>query len=618
MSHGHKVAALSFTVALALAGVMGLLWLLGGGVLSVHADSPHYVASNCAGIPAPCHTTIQEAVDAASPGDVILVASGIYTGVQGRPAPGGYPNPPASGTITQVVYISKTVTIRGGYTTAFTDPPDPETNQTTLDAQRQGRVLFITSDISPTIEGLHITGGDATGLGGGLWWDGGSGVYVVTATATISSCVVYSNTAWRGGGLYLYDSDGTLSGNTVMSNIAGQGGGLYLEGSAATLSGNTVISNTANRGGGGLYLDNSAATLSGNIVISNTADRGGGLYLYDSGATLSGNTVMSNTALTYPGNYEDGGGGLYLDDSDATLSDNTISANFAWWKGGGLYLFYSDAMLSGNTIISNTAGFGGGLYLADSAATLSGNTVMSNTAGNGGGLYLSGGDATLSGNTVGSNTAFGGGGGLYVFGAATLSGNAVMSNTAERRGGGLFLLLSDTTLTNTVVADNQAGRNGSGLYIEVSSPHLLHTTVARNTGGDGSGIYVIGEELWVPGYFSTVALTNTILVSHSVGISVTGGNTVTVNSVLWHGTPITISQAATATVTVQNQYQGAPLFDTDGYHLLAGSAAIDKGVDAGVTTDIDGDSRDSTPDLGADERAGADVYLPIIMKNASP
>ena len=43
--------------------------------------------------------------------------------------------------------------------------------------------------------------------------------------------------------------------------------------------------------------------------------------------------------------------------------------------------------------------------------------------------------------------------------------------------------------------------------------------------------------------------------------------------------------------------------------------AIDKGVDAGVTTDIDGDSRDAMPDLGADERAGTGIYLPIIMKN---
>ena len=70
---------------------------------------------------------------------------------------------------------------------------------------------------------------------------------------------------------------------------------------------------------------------------------------------------------------------------------------------------------------------------------------------------------------------------------------------------------------------------------------------------------------------------------------------------------------------MQNQHQGDPLFAADGYHLMAGSAAIDKGVDAGVTTDIDGDPRDSNPDLGADEWAGGTgIYLPIILKNASP
>jgi len=37
---------------------------------------------------------------------------------------------------------------------------------TTLDAQRQDRVLYIIGDISPEIEGLSITGGNAAGLGG--------------------------------------------------------------------------------------------------------------------------------------------------------------------------------------------------------------------------------------------------------------------------------------------------------------------------------------------------------------------------------------------------------------------------------------------------------------------
>jgi hypothetical protein len=34
MSHGHKVAALSLAVTLALSGVVALLWLLGGGAPS--------------------------------------------------------------------------------------------------------------------------------------------------------------------------------------------------------------------------------------------------------------------------------------------------------------------------------------------------------------------------------------------------------------------------------------------------------------------------------------------------------------------------------------------------------------------------------------------------------
>jgi hypothetical protein len=36
----------------------------------------------------------------------IKVAQGVYSGVHGRPVPAGYPYPPASGLITQAVYIS--------------------------------------------------------------------------------------------------------------------------------------------------------------------------------------------------------------------------------------------------------------------------------------------------------------------------------------------------------------------------------------------------------------------------------------------------------------------------------------------------------------------------------
>jgi hypothetical protein len=58
----------------------------------------------------------------------------------------------------------------------------------------------------------------------------------------------------------------------------------------------------------------------------------------------------------------------------------------------------------------------------------------------------------------------------------------------------------------------------------------------------------------------------------------------------------------------------------DGYHLMNGSAAIDRGIDAGMTTDIDGDARPQglAHVLGADERVSTPhfkIYLPIVLNN---
>ena len=188
----------------------------------------------------------------------------------------------------------------------------------------------------------------------------------------------------------------------------------------------------------------------------------------------------------------------------------------------------------------------------------------------------------------------------------------------------MHLVRSDTTLINNVIADNQTGILGSGLFVFSSSSRLLHNTIVRNSGGDGSGVCA-PEKWYIPWYGvddgpSSVALTNTILISHSVGISVTGGSTVTVDAILWHDTPITVFQSITSVVTVQNQYTGDSAFAADGYHLTVGSAAIDQGVDAGVTVDIDGEQRpvDGGYDLGADEfpRERRRVFLPLVLRGA--
>ena len=119
----------------------------------------------------------------------------------------------------------------------------------------------------------------------------------------------------------------------------------------------------------------------------------------------------------------------------------------------------------------------------------------------------------------------------------------------------------------------------------------------------------------VVGISTTVTLTNTILVSHTVGITVTDGNTVTLDGVLWYSN--TTDYGGEGTITVSQSYTGNPAFAADGYHLTFFSEAIDKGVDAGVTTDIDGLQRPRgfAPDLGADEFNC--LYLPAIFKNSN-
>ena len=639
----------------ALAGIVFLLGLVGEPASMTYAGliprETEQVSSPQAAVITVCtsgcdYDTIQGAVDAAYVGDIIKVAAGTYAGVSVR-----------SGTA-QAVYLDKSLTIQGGYTLTDWSTAYPITQPTTFDAQDKGRVFYITGAISPTLAGLRITGGNAAGSGGtmdpgGSPYDVGGGVHILTATVTLSNNVILSNTAATGGGLYMYGGRLTLCGNIISANTANlyDGAGLYMENSAADLNGNIISANLANGGhGGGLYVSASSISFVGNTLSGNIARySGGGAYLLNSDATVSGNHVFTNTAGGY-------GGGLYIGWGLATFNANTLLANTAEGRGGGLYLDYGDnADLAGNTILLNTANGGagtdggGGIWIESSHnITLSANVTLSNTAslncgglslnsssatlddnitaanmsgGDGGGLCILASTVAMSTDSISGNTAAGLGGGLYVDESSfTLSRSTVLSNTASDSGGGLYLYRSDATLINSVFAQNQASGTGSGLYVRYSSPRIVHTTVADNYGGDGSGLSITGEENEESYFPSTAVLTNVILVSHTVGITITGGNTATVNSVLWYATPLTVSTASMATFAIHDEFVGDPAFAPDGFHVRSSSAAINRGVEAGITDDIDGERRPfgNGYDLGADEWADwRFVYLPVVLRQVS-
>ena len=357
-------------------------------------------------------------------------------------------------------------------------------------------------------------------------------------------------------------------------------------------------------------------TLEGLWLTNGQASDGGGIYALDAHPVISACHVFSNAATL-------NGGGIRLRDSPgAVLMNNRVYSNTAA-NGGGVYLDGSaNTAVGGNTIYSNTADYGGGLVLASSpTSTLAGNDIFGNVAHQygGGGVYVStSGNATLAGNRVFGNTSDVSGGGLIIRQSddVLLLGNEIYSNTAGSSGSGLFLSGGQNIrLVNTLIAGNRAtGADGAGLHVINSGAHLLHTTLARNTGANGA--YATGT--------ASVWMTNTILVSHTVGVK-TGHSlsSISLEATLWgagewangvdvQGVPGTV---ATGTVNVW----GDPGFvapNSGDYHIGLGSAAVDRGVDGGVAEDIDGDPRPiGRPDLGVDEW-GMRICLPLARRNA--
>ena len=309
--------------------------LLKGLLILILLANCAYAATLTVG-PGETYTTIQSAINAASPGDTIEVQSGTYN---------------------EHVVVNKQLTLRGvgspvvnagGSGDAITISADGCTLEGFV---AKGSGAYPGAGIKATSSGNTLSGNTANG-------NSGNGIYLSSSSSnTVSGNTATGNSYF---GIYLESSSGNnISDNTATSNTFC---GIYLESSSSnTISGNTATDNTY-----GIYLESSSSnTISGNTATDNTY----GIYLFSS----SSNTISDNTA----GNNRDG---IFLSYS----SSNTISGNTATDNTYGIYLYSS----SGNTISGNTAtgnSYGIRLSSSSNSNTLSGNTATGNSFA---GIYL--------------------------------------------------------------------------------------------------------------------------------------------------------------------------------------------------------------------------------------
>jgi len=339
------------------------------------------------------YLTIQEAIDAATDTDTVLVAEGTY--------------------FENIDFIGKAITVASNF---LIDADTLHIENTIINGSQPTNpdfgscVMFLSGeDTTSVITGFTVTEGTGTFLQDFGYYCGG-GILCDNSSPKIVSNIVRNNSTEKAGGvLCIYNSLPILLNNVISYNTAtvNMGGLCLYANSNAYVDGNIISNNTANEVCGGILVQISSPILVNNIICNNTAGTytGGLVVIFGSGTYL---TTIENCHI-YGNSAGLTGGGFRAYDASVDVRDCTINDNHAGTYGGGVFINEnSDVSLSYTSIYGNYASVDGGGIEINSTSVITNCTIYDNEApGCGSQINCWSGGATVVNSIIGGNTTNG-------------------------------------------------------------------------------------------------------------------------------------------------------------------------------------------------------------------